>query len=108
MLALIHHFRLNSIIMSKQQKGAIDMSKAICDNCGEPMLKTYTKRGLRLYVCIHNNAKSVSSRTGRIIYGLVSCNADVFGLKTAFKNQTENTSLTIDQLRDVTQNINIR
>jgi len=76
--------------------------QVICANCGEPMQQTHTRSGLKLYVCLHNTAKLVKTRTGLPKHALVYCTAKVFGLKTAFDNMTANTDLTIQKLRKAT------
>ncbi len=74
----------------------------MCANCGEPMQECYTGQGLKLLLCLHNTARIVKARTGRPKHALVYCTAKVFGLKKAFDNMTAGTDLTIQKLRQAT------
>jgi len=80
------------------------MVKILCEGCGEEMMEVYTKKGLRLYVCMHNKATVVNNRMGRPRFGVIYCGNDVFGLKSAFENLTKDTQLTINNLKDATEN----
>ena len=79
------------------------MTRQICANCGEPMIECYTKKGMKLYVCLHAKATYVQDRTGRPKHALIYCHSNIFGLKQAFDNMTE-TRLTIKQLQNATEN----
>jgi hypothetical protein len=78
--------------------------KIICEDCGEPMTRVYTKGGLPLYLCMHNKAKTVMNRLGYPAYGVIPCGNAVFGLKKAFANMTQHSKLTIKQLEEATKN----
>jgi hypothetical protein len=79
------------------------MTKQICADCGEPMLECYTKKGLKLFVCLHNRATFVRNRVGNPKHALLYCGSGVFGLKKAFDNMTNGTRLTIKQLEKATE-----
>ncbi|MHC3130076.1 MAG: hypothetical protein IBV52_08400 [Candidatus Bathyarchaeota archaeon] len=76
----------------------------ICVNCDEPMKQCYLRTGLKLYLCMHNTAKFILNRIGLPKHVLIYCRAEVFGLKKAFDNMTRDTDLTIEKLRNATEN----
>ena len=80
------------------------MTKPICADCGVTMLECFTKHGLRLYVCLHKSAKTVNNRVGKPKHVMIYCGNEIFGLRKAFNNMTADTNLTIDKLRNATEN----
>ena len=80
------------------------MSKPICADCGTVMLECFTKRGLRLYVCLHKSANAVDNRVGKPKHVLIYCGNEIFGLRKAFNNMTHGTDLTLKKLQTATEN----
>lgn len=68
------------------------------------MKECFTKEGMKLYVCMHNQCEIVNNRMGRPAYGVIHCKRKVFGLKRAFQNMTKNCTLTLAKLREATEN----
>jgi len=77
-----------------------------CANCGAQMIETYTKQGLRLYVCPHITIKQVNKITGKFLFGEIHCNATIQGLKASFEKlmSQQQSTTTIEQLRKATAN----
>jgi len=77
-----------------------------CANCGAEMLETYTKQGLRLYICPHVNIRQVAKITGKFYFGEIHCNANVKGLKASFEKlmSKHQSTTTLEALRSATRN----
>jgi len=77
-----------------------------CANCGAEMLATYTKQGLRLYICPHVNIRQVAKVTGKFYFGEIHCYAKIKGLRASFEQlMIDNRSTTtLAQLRAATHN----
>jgi len=75
-----------------------------CANCGSQMLETYTKNGIRLYLCPHVAIKQVNAISGKFHFGEIHCGLIVDGLRASFeKLMAEHHSNTnIEQLREST------
>ena len=77
-----------------------------CANCGAQMLETYTKQGLRLYICPHVGIRQVAKITGKFYFGEIHCNAHVKGLKASFEKlmSKHQSTTTLEALRSATRN----
>jgi len=78
------------------------MAKTKCANCGEPMLETFTRVWLRLWICGHTKMNIVKSRSGVAKQGEIYCALDVKGLRSTFETFTKNSNLTLESLRKAT------
>jgi len=76
-----------------------------CANCGEEMIETHTKSGIRLYVCQHVTIKQVNAISGKFHYGEIHCGLIIDGLKASFEKlmQKHKSTTTLEQLRKATR-----
>lgn len=97
------------------------MRKQKCVNCGEPMLETYTRQGLLIYICVHSKMKKLDITHGAIYCNSIASQAEankisyeyakarypkavedgaaVEALLSAFRQLTSDTGLTLDSLK---------
>ncbi len=74
-----------------------------CANCGAEMIEAYTKEALHLYLCPHVEFSTTKTLANRVLHTAIYCNLDVNGLRASFNKLTEDTDVTLAQLRDATQ-----
>lgn len=89
---------------NNQKEGELKKMTEICSNCGATMLATYTRQGLKLYICPHNKATTKKNRLGMPIASYLPCQIDIGGMMQSFKTMTKG-DITIEQLREATRNL---
>jgi len=83
-------------------KGAKNMAKAKCANCGAQLIEAYTREGLAINICPHTKATPTKSISGVYRQLDVYCRLDIKGLRATFETLTKK-AISIEQLRKATR-----
>lgn len=75
-----------------------------CCNCGEQLISTYTRDGLPILICPHVKMSATQSLAGIPIHTEIQCTLSVNGLRASFEVLKNGVDVTLEDLREATQN----